>query len=538
MYKVMLADDDYPVLELLSKAIDWPGLGLRVTGLHENGRSAWEQAQEDMPDILITDIGMPELDGLELIARMKERNPSLRIVILSCHDEFQYARQAMRMNVQEYYLKDALDPADLEKQLALFRASLDEEKQTNWEQTRLRLLETETKGLRKEKALKDFVEQPLLSPEQWRREARSIGLLLEGEACLPVIGCLEGYRQAKPRFTSEQTLRFAIGNVLDEVLEGMEPRVQHVGYGVRRSFILFSYRPSLKTNIYEQAAGVLNKVQTTLLQVLKLRMSFIVGTGCRTPEALKQELGELAHREDQRFYLLEGEVAKRKEPPGAADEDLFERYEEASRQLRDILAGKEPKAANEAVDGWIRYIRQKEYPRETVKDWVLKLLLDLKLKLHSLQPALHTIRSSYTADTLHKEIVDIDSLVDLRNWLVGHLEGILETRGAGAASSRRSEVAEACRFVSLNLGRRIGLDEVAEQLHLNASYFSRLFKKEVGITFIEYVTRMKMERAKELLDQTSRTVGEICEMLGYDNQSYFIKTFKGHAGVTPAEYRG
>jgi len=533
MYKVMLADDDYPVLELLSTAIDWERLGLSLTGMHENGRSAWEHAQAEMPDILITDIGMPEMDGLTLVSRMKEKKPALRIAILSCHDEFQYARQAMRLNVQEYFLKDALDPADLEKQLALFKASLDEEKQMNWEQARLKQLATESKGLRKEKALKSFIEQPLLSPEQWHREAKDYGLLLEGEACLPVVGCLDNYRQAKPRFTSEQTLQFAIGNVLDEVLEGMEPRVQHVGYGVRRSLLLFSYKPSLKTNIYEQTRNVLEKVQETLRSVLKLRMSFIVGEGCRTPEALKQELGELVGSAEQRFYLAEGEIAKRRELP-AAGEDLFERYDEASRELRDVLVGKGKQEAGEAAERWIRDIRQREYPSETVKDWVLKLLLDLKLKLHSLQ----SLRSSYTADTLHKEIVDIDSLGDLRDWLTGHLQGILETRGSGAATTRRSEVAEACRFVSLNLHRRIGLDEVAEQLHLNASYFSRLFKKEVGITFIEYVTRMKMERAKELLDQTNRTVGEICEMLGYDNQSYFIKTFKGHAGVTPAEYRG
>jgi two-component system response regulator YesN len=88
------------------------------------------------------------------------------------------------------------------------------------------------------------------------------------------------------------------------------------------------------------------------------------------------------------------------------------------------------------------------------------------------------------------------------------------------------------------MDKRITLDEVAAYLHLNASYFSRLFHKENGITFIEYVTRMKMNRAKELLDQTSHSIGKICEMLGYDNQSYFIKTFKNIVGVTPSEYRG
>jgi len=89
----------------------------------------------------------------------------------------------------------------------------------------------------------------------------------------------------------------------------------------------------------------------------------------------------------------------------------------------------------------------------------------------------------------------------------------------------------------MRLNTRISLDELAEHLHLNASYFSRLFKKETSITFIEYVTRQKMERAKELLGEAKLTVGEICEQLGYDNQSYFIKTFKSLVGATPIEYR-
>ncbi|WP_311198827.1 helix-turn-helix transcriptional regulator [Paenibacillus hexagrammi] len=175
-----------------------------------------------------------------------------------------------------------------------------------------------------------------------------------------------------------------------------------------------------------------------------------------------------------------------------------------------------------------------EYPPETVKDWMLKLVLDMKLKLQSRQ----ITRSAYTADTLHKEIIDIDSLSEMKAWLFEHLRAVVDWTGKASASNLRPEVAEACKYVSLHLDKRISLEEVSDHLFLNPSYFSRLFKKEMGETFIEYITRMKMERAKELLDQTTHSVGKICELLGYDNQSYFIKIFKTHSGVTPLEYRG
>jgi YesN/AraC family two-component response regulator len=100
-----------------------------------------------------------------------------------------------------------------------------------------------------------------------------------------------------------------------------------------------------------------------------------------------------------------------------------------------------------------------------------------------------------------------------------------------------NEIASACKYISDNIHRKINLEEVAQYLHLNSSYFSRLFKKEVGETFVKYVVNMKMNRAKELLDQTNYSILEISELLGYDNQSYFNKTFKGSEGISPIEYR-
>ncbi|CAM3647599.1 helix-turn-helix domain-containing protein [Cohnella lubricantis] len=534
MYKVMLADDDYPVIELLSDRIDWEGLGFELIGAHEDGEGAWKQAQQVMPDLLVTDIGMPKMDGLELTARMKERKPNLRTVILSCHDEFQYARQAMRLNVQEYLLKDALDPEDLVPLLQRFKASMDEERQTSWEQSRLKVLVNETQELRKEKFFRHFIDQPILSSEQWLHEAREFGLLFEGEACLSAIGFIDRYRRLKQRFSSDETLRFAVGNVIEEVLSGMALRGLHIGYDARRSFFLFSHKPGIKTNIYDEAERCLKTIRDMLHKVLGVHMSFIVGERLSaSPVSLKAQLLELLNSETQRFYLGEGGIVKRRAAKPRVGE-LFAHYDQASAELREMLVGRTPKEAGEAANAWISRIRQEGYAPEEVKDWTLKLLLDLKLKLHSL----HFIGAGDTADTLHKEIFGIDSLNELRDWLMEHLQVALQPEGtARTAAGKRADVKEACRYVSLHLNRRISLEEVAEHLHLNASYFSRLFKKETGITFIEYVTRMKMERAKELLDQTLHSVGEICEQLGYDNQSYFIKTFKAHAGVTPMEYR-
>ena len=533
MYKVMLVDDDYPVLELLSEVVDWGARGLVLCGKYENGMAAWEHAQEEPPDILVTDIGMPKMDGLELASRMKLLNPSVRIAILSCHSEFQYAQQAMRLNIQDYLLKDQLDPDDLIKLLDKFKAGLDGERQMHREHIQMKHMVNETRELRKEKTFRNFIQQPIISAPQWQREFAAYGLLSNGEHCLPVIGYIENYGVIKNRFESDQTLHFALSNVMEEISGTLPLHAVHIGYSNRQSLLLFAYKPGIKKNVHDQVQESLRSIQNTLAKVLKIRMAFLTGRGCDSPEVLKQMLTGLTSADEQRFYLAEGEIAKW-QPDLSLSTGLFELYEPAGTEIREALIAKDEAKIMAIAEKWEALLRHSRYPSEEVRDWLLKLLIDLRLKLHSLL----YMSSAASSETLHKEIAHFDSLWGLLQWLKSHMRSYIAVREEGMPLSKRREVTEAYKYVSLNLGRRITLEGVAAHLHMNPSYFSRFFKKETGQTFIEYVTCQKIERAKELLDQTSHSVNEICEMLGYDNQSYFIKTFRTLSGVTPSEYRG
>lgn len=534
MYKVMLVDDDYPVLEFISYAIPWEELGLQVIGLYENGASALEAAAQDMPDILITDIGMPKMDGLELIRELKERKPELRAAILSCHSEFHYAQQAVKLQVQDYLLKDTLDPSDIRKLLIQFIASLNEESELLKKQLHMEHLVDRSKEMRKEKFIRSTIHQPMLDSDKWKAELHSFGLPFHaGKIVIPVIGILDEFRLAKHRFLSDDVLRFAIDNVIEEAVrsEGM-PSV-HFNYSSQESVLLQTFPAGLKVNGYDELKGMLISIQRTIKQSLKLSMSFMTGDICESPEQIKQSIACMRANATGRFYRSPGSITRSTVSPAAAGGDLFVLFTQASEQLRELLLSKDSEGVGSTVSGWLAEAEQQKYAPDLVKDWVLKLLLDAKLKL---QTILH-FRSAQSIDVLHGEVMELGSLAELKEWLIAHCLAAISAANQLGGQSRRTEVAEACQFVSRHLDRKISLEEVAEQLFMNPSYFSRLFKKETGETFIEYVTRMKMDRAKELLDQTGAPIGKICETLGYDNQSYFIKLFKTFSGVTPVEYR-
>ena len=536
----MLVDDDYPVLEWMRETIPWDRLGLEPGGLHDNGLSAWEHAQREMPDILVTDIGMPYMDGLELIEKLKERKPDLKVAILSCHAEFHYARQAMRLAVQDYLLKDTLEADDVRELLAQLKDSLDREREerrsnrpSGWREAESPAppADRRSRDTLKEKFIRDTVHQPLLSAERWKAEARLFGLETEIAVWLPALCMIDRYREARQRFASGETLRFAVANVLEEAAGDLPVNAVPFVYESRKVFIILSFRPSLKVNPYEQAREAAAVLRDALRRTLGLSVSFLIGDTCDRPEGLKHELAALLASDAQRFYLPAGAIERRR-PFQGAQTNLFALYDEARADFREmVLQGGD--GWERTPERWIHRLAQERHPPEVVKEWVLKLLLDLRLKFQSLQH----FYSARPMETLHHDLFELDSLEELHHWLIGHFRAMMTQADRILRQSRREEILEACRYVETHLDQKIGLEEVASHLHLNSSYFSRLFKKETGETFIEYVTRTKMERAMELLDTTAYPVGKICELVGYDNHSYFIKSFKAFTGMTPAEYR-
>jgi len=236
----------------------------------------------------------------------------------------------------------------------------------------------------------------------------------------------------------------------------------------------------------------------------------------------------------QWFYRGPLAALRRDEDRAAAGLDLYDAFHAVGERLQEQLLGRDKGPAGPVIEQWAAIAAERRFPPELVKDWVLRLLLDAKQKLQSQQH----FRIAQSLEAIHQDLYAIATLTELTEWFLQHFQSVIGAAGKSAGRSKRAEIVEAYHFVNRSLDKKISLEEVAEALYMNPSYFSRLFKKETGETFIEYVTRMKMQRAMELLDSTGASIGKICETLGYDNPSYFIKLFKSNAGMTPAEYRG
>lgn len=528
MYKAILVDDDVAVLEFLKKLIPWERLGFELAGEYTDALDAVRAWEGRYPELIVTDIGMPGLDGLSFIRRVQAEEAKSRFVILSCHDEFHYAQQAVQLGVQDYLLKETLTPESIADIAARVKARLDEDRRLKTEVDRLQSQANRSQSAAKEKWLRDLLASPYADDQTVRGRLAEYGLNAESGQFLPVLFRAHRYREAIGRYRQEEAVKFIAENAAEELLRE-EKNALFLGFSGQSFFLLHAFKKDLARNPYDEAAAVAAKVRQAFAQVLKLDYSVVVGeTACGGAE-LKRRIADLLEAGDRLFYSDGPIVAKAAELRREfnAEDPFSYHFEYAERFNRLLLeAGGD---VGPTADAFAGFLAEKRFQPSNVKQMVWKLALDLLLKLK--------LGMAYDKEKLQQDIGQITHIGELRDWLVGFLREAVAEAERIAKKSKKTEIVDAQNYVRLHLGKKITLEEAADHLHLNPSYFSRLFKKETGENFIEFVNRSKMEKAKELLGGgAGKTVEEAALALGYDNKSYFIKLFKQHFGLPPGRF--
>lgn len=528
MHSVLLVDDDVAVLEFLQVMIPWETCNFQLSGTCTNAYDALQKCREAMPDLIVTDIGMPGMDGIELIQAVKDISQHPRFVILSCHDEFRYAQQAVQLGVQDYILKETLDAQTVVNLLSTIKDKIEEENQLQTEVQKLHFQAHRSKSALKEKWLRDLLSSPVLEDPSWTRQLEEFGMHPVSPYFIPVIGRLHRVRDALIRYENEDTLKFIVENSVEELLQH-EPDILFFSRSAKEFCLLFNFQKQLKYNPYDRITGLCKEVQQKLTKVLKLPVSILLGEMESERAGIKRQLAKMIPDAEQFFYSREAGFVQFNENDRIrfCEENLLTYYYDYAEHMnRLILEGNTD--ASTAVDPFIHFISTKKFPRKDVRQFVLKLVLDMLTKLK--------FNPHYTSEKVQQELEQLGNVGELQEWLIRFIEKAGSLMEQISKQSKNVEIVNAQKYVRLRLDQKITLEEAANHLHLNPSYFSRLFKKETGENFIEYVTRIKMEKAKELLIESNKTIETISQMLGYDNKGYFVKLFKQHYGVIPSKF--
>ncbi len=480
MYKVMLVDDDYPAIEFLTEAIDWNASGFELVSTHENGMLAFEYAKENPPDLLITDIGMPKMDGIELTKQMKKLKENIQVAIISCHNEFAYAQQALKLNVQDYILKESLDPDDLKRILLDCKKRLDNNA-TNM--VKVKKLE------HKVKLNHDYDNQKLLRQYMQGTSNKFLTLLDKDSKYIPVYFYINNYYKVKKNFMSIDTMQFAVLNIIKEIIDQQElSKVYSIHYEGNKGFLFYHHSLSIKNDVYKELNHLLVLLQTAINKYLDIQISFMIGKKADA-NSLKKEIRSLIESEKQIFYSVTNSCMKRQDRIADYNgEEIFEFYQEVSNELKQAIFQRDMKNFEKHLNNWIEFCTSNNYNPKVVKEWFLRMILDLKMRLRTIP----YLQSNYSVESLQEEVFLLDNIYELRGWLTEYAQNCLDETKEQLKNNYHKDVLSACYYVSNNIEKKLSLDEIAEHLFLNASYFSRLFKKEMQINFVEYVKQRKV----------------------------------------------
>ncbi len=516
MLGVLIVDDEALSRMELKTMLDWEKEGFQLIGEAENGKAGLDIILRDKPDIVITDIKMPVMDGLQMIEKARGQYDGARYIVLSSYEEFSLLKTAMRYGVMDYLLKLELTSDVLLKTLTSTKDALLRDR----DEARNREISPASKAARtlRRALINQVVEEKIAEI-----------LSLANPAIDPYrLSCI-AVRFSLPRKNStfgdedRRTMEMAAHSIVNDIAKQYSAGVSFLAdFGL----CLFVYTPDpdgLKRTV-EMSEVIINMLR----QYLNLASAVGITESKYGARDILTVMNEAICASEEVFFQGYGKVIC---------------YGKASATALSSVNWSEP---------FLRALelRQSDKLRE-VFAVMLSLLSESKKPAKAEAIALCFSVVSLTLSTLKKnpdskglfsenlyEIVgEIETLAELREWLRSFQLNILEL--FDSLPERTSDdyiVIEAKRYIMENCRKPISLNTVANHLSISSGYLSSVFKRKTNVGFVEYVTKIKIAEAKSLLLSGKYKVYEVSEIIGYEDTSYFIKTFHKTTGLTPKEY--
>lgn len=523
MLKVVIADDEERVCRLVQVLADWDALGMEVAGTASNGLEALELVKQIRPDILITDIRMPGCYGLELIQHAKETLPQLEIVIISGYAHFEYAQSAIKHGVGDYLLK----PIQKGELMATLKKLGDRcrARQAEGEQAAHRYSQEDRTRLQN-RLIQDLAERRLRAPT---------AQVLEQEYCFCVQPGLLQIMLLKLDYDLAQFSAASVGVIWEKAKKIFAPILQPMCHNVvfycRDAWgcAILNYDPARREALRGRLREGLNQLVAQQALFGAVECSLGLSTPTDQPEDLPQRFAEVNDVMCERLLdgsgrLLEG----RPSPSDLAGENLLERYGRNVELLLDTL---EQPQARQAVD----QLQESALAVPGVRGRELLELVRSAGQLFALRIDGEDARQE--TEQFEKRCLQCSRAQDLFTCLKDFQQNLLERTLRRRERESQRPIRVAKQYVQSHYSQNITLEDVCAATGFSVSYFSALFKKETGEGFAKYLTRVRMERAKELLQETNLSVAEICTRVGYGDLKHFNQTFKKVTNLSPGQYR-
>ena len=533
MVKVFLAESEETARRAIREAVDWKNEGYVFSGEAGDGEKAYERILEVKPDILITDVILPFIDGFELSRLVKEALPDIKIIILSQDEKFEYVRLAISMGVSDYLIKP-VSSENLLFSLSGIKKKIESEQENQKLQPEEDKSVSEDENMKKMSLLNDLL-YGTISAEEAERRAYGLGIV-PGTGVYRFLIFRAGNR-AEVYGTENRTEE--IRHRLEACAESVFPKGTVCFRNGDDRWILL-----LRAETNEKSMEKILTLKSSLEKMMDdyPEAEYFGGIGSRADsigglrDAFETAEKAFSRRfvEDPGQILIEEEVSLIQNK--AFSTDNLDKLEYSRLLIERFLV----KGTLDDLDSFLDFYFG-EIPEDNFQSLLMRhyLAVDVFVVINAFYKKNGIARKeeNYT-EVFAQRIQNVHTVEDMRKVLQKVLSDTLARRDEISGSKYAHMIDWAERYVETNyMSEDISLNSVAEYVNMNPSYFSSVFRKEKGITFVEYLTRVRLERAKELLRCSSLKISEIAYKVGYNDPQYFSHLFKKYNQCSPKDYR-
>lgn len=528
MFNLILVDDEPIVLKGIQKVFKLEDFGFKLVKTYTNPFQALEELGETCPELIITDVKMPQMDGLQFTAEVKRQLPDTQVVILSGHDNFSFAQTAMRLGASDYLLKP-IKKRDFEAMLGQARERLEALHARRRQEEQNELTERMNYSILRNRFFEELLTQGSLEKKNLRILYDQLGFDFEKSPFVLIKFVIF-------EIVTENDYMSAVEEIISEVKELLEGEALAEEFYTDEYLYFFIY--DFKNVVFsreelnEKFEAYVTKKKNAGIRLLMgasdmhRRLSDILQAAMECDEEI---LASADAREKNKTAIenLYAHSSQLQIPYGDIDQLLMAAFTHDMDNLEEIVRRIYSPAAVTLF-----------------RDFALSMTLLILIKMCHMQNKYMHTQAPPTQSFITPEMISISYLgahypnvAALQSFILSRARKLSELVCAQENNAPSKIIISAVRYIDSHFHENISLSDVAGAIFISKNYLCDLFKKELNVTFIDYVTNLRIEKAKELLRTSDMKMYEISQAVGYNDYAYFSQIFKRHTGTTLSAYR-
>lgn len=528
-YTVILVDDEEEVRQAIINKLDWEAIGFQVIGAADNGEDALELAERLRPDVVMTDIKMPFMDGLTLSNKLKQISKDIKIIVFSGFDEFEYAQEAIKLEVEEYILKP-INAAKLKAVFARIKVKLDNEINRKRDIEQLRKYYLESLPVMKEQFLIGLLEGRL-------SKQRLVELMNSYELNLNypyyMTGIVNIDKSSKKNADILETEGFITVSLKQIVDENLSSCCEFYSCIYLESVVVIALLTDLKQS--NDFIHTMDQICKSAFRILENNTSAGIGFICSDLMELSRSYQSAQNAIDYRILFEPNQVIYIQDVEAQVNDGNIWDSSYTENILREIKLG-EVEHLEKAIQELIGYIKKTAISFQLFQISLMEMVTEIYKLGRTYQIDMDKV---FGMDfNFNDKIYQFKSSEALKQWLIDICMKVRGSIRRERIDSAKLLIEKAVEYIDQHYQNSdLSVDTLCNYLNVSATYFSTLFKREMGMSFVNYLTKVRLDKALQLLNTTDEKTYNISTMVGYMEPNYFSYVFKKQYGVSPSNYR-